>query len=287
MYRHLSDSELEEKLREGATSYLEFYEATDNLANLPNPPRHVSLHIEDTMCNFKRWANIAEAFLEAKQKGRPQDFQGFHNLHRGRFWEFQRRRALRVQAELPLDEYLLREVPPGVTFLTAWADVQGDRIELGIYGWGAGRENWVIDRIILHGDPSREPVWAAGCDNFGAHHHDSALGRKRAVSGLLRRGRGRPLGNDGAGVCAAHQLRGEPQARQAGCRGNPDQGQQPKPDQKRALPPLARQNWQQDQAQRGRIAALDHQYLLLQGLYFRGRQRPWLAGRQGRCGQQV
>ena len=153
VYRHLSDSELEEKLNGPATSYFEFYEPPEN-------PRHVSFQIEDTMCNFKRWQNISEGFLEAKQKGRPQDFQSFQNLHRGRFWETQRRRTFRVNNEIPVGEYVLREVPEGVAFLTAWADVQGDRIELGVYGWGVNRENWVIDRIIFRGDPARAPVWA-------------------------------------------------------------------------------------------------------------------------------
>jgi phage terminase large subunit GpA-like protein len=46
-------------------------------------------------------------------------------------------------------------VPDGVAVLTAAVDVQGDRIELLVRGWGKGQESWLIDRKIFEGDPSK------------------------------------------------------------------------------------------------------------------------------------
>lgn len=51
------------------------------------------------------------------------------------------------------------EVPPGVVALTCGVDVQGDRLELEVVGWGAGEESWSIDYQVLVGDPTQDDVW--------------------------------------------------------------------------------------------------------------------------------
>ena len=38
-------------------------------------------------------------------------------------------------------------------------DVQKDRIEVEIVGWGRGKESWSVDYRVLEGDTSRQPVW--------------------------------------------------------------------------------------------------------------------------------
>jgi phage terminase large subunit GpA-like protein len=44
--------------------------------------------------------------------------------------------------------------------LTAGVDVQGDRIEVQILGWGRDEEAWVIDYRVLWGDPSGPRLWS-------------------------------------------------------------------------------------------------------------------------------
>lgn len=48
-----------------------------------------------------------------------------------------------------------------VAFLTAGADVQGDRIELEIVGWMPGRKSQQIDFRVLLGDTAKKEVWQA------------------------------------------------------------------------------------------------------------------------------
>jgi terminase, large subunit len=48
------------------------------------------------------------------------------------------------------------EVPKQVGFLTAFVDVQGDRLELLVVGWGAAQESWVIGLVRIDGDPTEE-----------------------------------------------------------------------------------------------------------------------------------
>ena len=47
-------------------------------------------------------------------------------------------------------------IPEGVLYLTAGADCQADRLVYLIVGWGRGREAWLLETAVLHGEP-REP----------------------------------------------------------------------------------------------------------------------------------
>lgn len=50
-------------------------------------------------------------------------------------------------------------MPAGVGILTAAVDVQGDRLELLVRGWGAGQESWDIAHFRLWGDPEDIATW--------------------------------------------------------------------------------------------------------------------------------
>ena len=51
-------------------------------------------------------------------------------------------------------------IPDDVVLLTAGVDVQDDRLEVEIVGWGAGEESWQIEYHVLYGDPSSPQLWA-------------------------------------------------------------------------------------------------------------------------------
>lgn len=53
-----------------------------------------------------------------------------------------------------------RPVPDGVRVLTAGVDVQQDRLEVEVVGWGDGEESWSIEYAALPGDPTGPQVWA-------------------------------------------------------------------------------------------------------------------------------
>jgi phage terminase large subunit GpA-like protein len=50
-------------------------------------------------------------------------------------------------------------VPEGVHVVTAGVDVQDDRLEVEIVGWGAHFESWSLDYIVIRGDPVDPGVW--------------------------------------------------------------------------------------------------------------------------------
>lgn len=50
--------------------------------------------------------------------------------------------------------------PAGVIFVTAGVDVQGDRLEVEIVGWGVEEESWSLDYRVIAGDPGGHEVWS-------------------------------------------------------------------------------------------------------------------------------
>lgn len=57
------------------------------------------------------------------------------------------------------ESWQLGEAPEGVLVLTGGADVQRDRIEIDVWGWGRGMRSWLVDHIVLDGDTARPEIW--------------------------------------------------------------------------------------------------------------------------------
>ncbi|MGH9321448.1 MAG: terminase gpA endonuclease subunit, partial [Vicinamibacteria bacterium] len=53
------------------------------------------------------------------------------------------------------------DAPAGVACLTAGVDVQIDRFEVAVLGWGRGGESWVVDAHVVPGDPTHAEVQQA------------------------------------------------------------------------------------------------------------------------------
>lgn len=104
------------------------------------------------------WTDIAKDFLDVKDD--PSRLQVWTNTKLAETWQ--------DMAGEQLDPYRLilrREnygpiLPAGVVTLTCGVDVQDNRLELEIVGWGRQEESWSIDYLILYGDPSTPELWA-------------------------------------------------------------------------------------------------------------------------------
>lgn len=57
------------------------------------------------------------------------------------------------------EDYAIGTPPVKIAFLTCGVDVQQDRIELEVKGWGPNLENWSIDYQIIPGDTAGDEVW--------------------------------------------------------------------------------------------------------------------------------
>lgn len=76
-----------------------------------------------------------------------------------------------------IDKYLARReeykanVPDGVLILTAAVDVQNNRLEYEIKGWGKGEESWGIRKGIIVGVPDQAETWRELDDILDRTYH--------------------------------------------------------------------------------------------------------------------
>ena len=56
-------------------------------------------------------------------------------------------------------QYAFNQPPVEVCFITVGVDVQADRIELEVVGWGKGKRSWSIDYRVITGSTSEQFVW--------------------------------------------------------------------------------------------------------------------------------
>lgn len=132
-----------------------------------------------------RWSSLVEMWLEAQDD--PSALQVFVNQMLGETWEEFDDKAqvdpesLEARAQLYVDARGHRiEVPKGVGLLTGFADVQHDRIEVLILGWGAREESWMIAHHRLHADTSQPEVYAQ-CDAIRTRAYRHESGRELRV----------------------------------------------------------------------------------------------------------
>ncbi len=103
------------------------------------------------------WAQAAADFLEAKRIG-PEGLKTWTNTVLGETWEEQGD-AVEDDLLIARREQYPAEVPAAALVLTAGIDVQDDRLEMEVVGWGKGEESWGIEYRTLWGDPGRGLVW--------------------------------------------------------------------------------------------------------------------------------
>lgn len=105
------------------------------------------------------WGMHAAAW--ERSQGSPAKLQVFHNTRLGEPVTTERQvvewEAIKARAE----PYRLRTIPRGVLVLTSGTDVQHDRLETQIVGFGRDERATVVDYVVHYGDPTRGEVWAA------------------------------------------------------------------------------------------------------------------------------
>jgi phage terminase large subunit GpA-like protein len=104
------------------------------------------------------WAEIVRRFQRAK-KDRSL-LKVWVNTNLGETWREDSDAPPEVDVILARAERYPAEVPAGVGALIMAVDVQADRLEWKIKGYGADEESWLIARSSIPGDPEKDDVWA-------------------------------------------------------------------------------------------------------------------------------
>lgn len=126
------------------------------------PPKHVAFQVWAAYSPQRDWSDIIDEFekaLLAAEMGNLAPMQGFVNETLGETWELPGDRADEHELQKRVELFPLCTVPAGALVLTAGVDLQGNRWEIGVWGWARGLESWTIDHHVIEGNPQSEEDW--------------------------------------------------------------------------------------------------------------------------------
>lgn len=118
-------------------------------------------HLNTLASNFCGWRDAIEKFLLANEllrQGDVEQMKTWVNTELGETWE-ELGEHIDEASLVSRREIYDAEVPDGVLVLTAGVDVQVDRVEVEVVGWGVGKESWGIRYQKLWGDTMEQTVW--------------------------------------------------------------------------------------------------------------------------------
>ncbi|MDY6790524.1 MAG: phage terminase large subunit family protein [Thermodesulfobacteriota bacterium] len=107
-------------------------------------------------------SDIAKKFLEARKElkaGNELLMITFINTALGETWEEKGEGIEQRDIIERVETYRKNAIDPGILAITSAVDVQDDRLECEIVGWGMGEESWSLDYLIIEGDPEQPGVW--------------------------------------------------------------------------------------------------------------------------------
>jgi len=145
-------------------------------------PRRRSFWKNALTSNLVAWRKLVHEWTEIQ--GKPLELQAFVNTVQCELFdpvegeEVETNSLIKRQGVgYPKDnEKETGTVPAGVAILTRSVDVQGDRLETAVWGWGGGEESWLIEHELIPGDPSTSEPWIV-LDEIRArsYRHESGL----------------------------------------------------------------------------------------------------------------
>lgn len=118
-------------------------------------------HLNTLASNFCSWKEVVDKFLvanELSKQGDHEKLKTWVNTDLGEAWE-EPGTTIDDTSLVNRREIYEAEVPDEVIILTAGVDVQDDRFEVEVVGWGVGKESWGIRYQKIYGDLMSERVW--------------------------------------------------------------------------------------------------------------------------------
>lgn len=103
------------------------------------------------------WKEVAQKWVEAQ--GNFEKMMAFYNTILGESYEDSGDKPEHDALYDRRENYDIGTVPRGVVFLTCAVDVQKDRLEAEVIGWGRHKERWSIDHKVIPGDVQDSGTW--------------------------------------------------------------------------------------------------------------------------------
>lgn len=127
------------------------------IEEFPNKKKHKGFHLNEMASPWKSWEQMRDDYLLALKD--LLKLINFHNTSLGLPFVENLEDKPKFEELLARREDYGADLPDGVLILTCAVDVQDNRLELEVLGWGLGEEKWGIEFKILPGMPSEDQVW--------------------------------------------------------------------------------------------------------------------------------
>ena len=121
------------------------------------------------------------AAIEKQSEGDDSTMKAFKNTFLGETWEGEIERTDPDTLKARSEPYPLRSMPRDCLLLLAGADVQGNRIEVQIWGYGIGGQMWSVDHRQFFGNPEQEEVWLELEDFLFSEVYSHASGTEQRI----------------------------------------------------------------------------------------------------------
>lgn len=149
----------------------------------PANRRHRSFWVTGANTWALTLTELCERLQAAYQSGDPERIQAELNTTWGTWWTTSGERPEWEAVRERAGAYLRGEIPEHCRGLTMGVDVQQDRLEWMVMGFGPNFRKWVIDWGTLFGDPRFPQVWAELGDMQGKRYRNLAITRCLVDSG--------------------------------------------------------------------------------------------------------
>ncbi len=117
-------------------------------------------HLSELYSPWRTWGDMATDFLFAKQN--KDTLQVWLNTALGETWEEDQGDGVEWEyIYTKREDFEIDPLPEEVLVISAGVDVQGDRLECEIVGWGVGEESFSLGYHVVSGDPGLSTTWDA------------------------------------------------------------------------------------------------------------------------------
>ncbi|MTI49693.1 MAG: phage terminase large subunit family protein [Firmicutes bacterium] len=114
-------------------------------------------HLNAFASPWERWGELIKQFLEAKED--KETLKTWVNTCLGEAWEDSEGETVEDEIIYKRRETYNAEVPDEVLLLTAGVDVQDNRLEVEVVGWGVDNESWGIKYKKIYGNFETGEIW--------------------------------------------------------------------------------------------------------------------------------
>ncbi len=118
---------------------------------------HAGFHASKLYSIRHKLGTLVAEFLGAK--GDPELMKKFVNTGLAELWEPAGSTVDGSKFAGRAEPYGPDDLPEAVEFVTGFADVQGDRLEVQLVGWGAAEESWPFLYEVIREDPAQPAAW--------------------------------------------------------------------------------------------------------------------------------